>query len=149
MFVLVCAWFWWVNIKNVGRSTYVFELLYKLLPKMVKLYTNIQKNISIICINVNNSPTNPWVKLKFSFCCGDTSWECLQWKSEVLVVCLLPKGLAFFFLLLVDLDDTEKNEKLKFSIVTRLPEVPLDVISWNLGVLQNSSLCIGSSQQKS
>lgn len=63
-------------------------------------------------------------------------------------MCLPPKRLAFFFLLLVDLDDTEKNEKLKFSIVTRLPEVPLDIISWNLGMLQNSSLCIGSSQQK-
>uniref|UniRef100_A0A8B9D2T0 Gamma-secretase activating protein n=1 Tax=Anser cygnoides TaxID=8845 RepID=A0A8B9D2T0_ANSCY len=47
--------------------------------------------------------------------------------------------------LLKDLDDTEKNEKLKFSIVTRLPEVPSDVISWNLGVVQTCSLCIGSS----
>lgn len=28
-----------------------------------------------------------------------------------------------FFLLLIDLDDTEQNEKLKFSIVMRLPEV--------------------------
>lgn len=28
-----------------------------------------------------------------------------------------------FFLSLVDLDDTEENEKLKFSIVMRLPEV--------------------------
>lgn len=28
-----------------------------------------------------------------------------------------------FFLSLVDLDDSEKNEKLKFSIVMRLPEV--------------------------
>lgn len=28
-----------------------------------------------------------------------------------------------FFLLLIDLDDTERNEKLKFSIVMRLPEV--------------------------
>lgn len=35
-------------------------------------------------------------------------------------------GLLFdllFSLLLIDLDDTEQNEKLKFSIVMRLPEV--------------------------
>lgn len=40
----------------------------------------------------------------------------------------------FFYLSLADLDDNEKNEKLKFSIVTRLPEVTLDVSSWNLEV---------------
>uniref|UniRef100_A0A803XT38 Gamma-secretase-activating protein C-terminal domain-containing protein n=1 Tax=Meleagris gallopavo TaxID=9103 RepID=A0A803XT38_MELGA len=36
--------------------------------------------------------------------------------------------------LLKDLDDNEKNEKLKFSIVTRLPEVILVISSWNLEV---------------
>uniref|UniRef100_A0A669P1X6 Gamma-secretase activating protein n=1 Tax=Phasianus colchicus TaxID=9054 RepID=A0A669P1X6_PHACC len=37
--------------------------------------------------------------------------------------------------LLKDLDDNEKNEKLKFSIVTRLPEVTLVLSSWNLEVV--------------
>lgn len=37
----------------------------------------------------------------------------------MIIVCLI----CFFPLLLIELDDTEQNEKLKFSIVMRLPEV--------------------------
>lgn len=35
-------------------------------------------------------------------------------------------GFVYIFFLPIDLDDTEKNEKLKFSIVMRLPEVTND-----------------------
>lgn len=109
-----------------------FELLYKLLHKMVKLHTNIQKNIYINGININNTPNSAYLKIKFSFHYkGYINSEHLQWRLKVLVMWLLflfvvVGFLCIFFFLLIDLDDTEKNEKLKFSIVMRLPEVTND-----------------------
>jgi len=43
----------------------MFDLLYKLLHKKVKLHTNTLKKYFTNSVNINNAPNSPYLKLKF------------------------------------------------------------------------------------
>uniref|UniRef100_A0A8B9F5G7 Uncharacterized protein n=1 Tax=Amazona collaria TaxID=241587 RepID=A0A8B9F5G7_9PSIT len=66
---------------------------------------------------MTNAPDSPYLKLAFSF-----HYRGVFRKASVKVESFSHVGVWFICVCLVDLDDTEKNEKLKFSIVMRLPE---------------------------
>lgn len=87
----------------------------------MKLHTNKQKNVYVNDVNMTDIADSSYLKLTFSFHCR----RAVRMPS-VKVESFSHVGFWFICVCLVDLDDTEKNEKLKFSIVMRLPEVTND-----------------------